>query len=336
MSTISTCMIVLNEEKFLARCLDSIKEFSDEIIIIDTGSTDTTKDIARMYTDMVFDYKWIGNFAHARNFSFSKASMDYIYHADADEVIDQENIRKIIALKEHGLEEYDIVQMYYANQLEYGSTYNYDKEYRPKMYRRLRQFIWKDPIHEVVELEPSIFDSDISILHLPESNHASRDFSIFQKMIREGEYISPRLVVMYAKELYIAGKEEDFLEAKDFFVKRAGLILEANELKAVQCVLVRIALIEDDKHLLLKYSLKNIADGLPSAEVSYYLGEYYFCNKEYEEAIIWYYNAAYETTGELNIHYCGDYPLNRIAECYHSIGAYEQEKEYRKRANALI
>ena len=82
--TVSLCMIVKNEEKILARCLDSIGDLADEIIIVDTGSRDRTKEIAARYTDKIYDFQWIRDFAAARNFAFSKAACDYIYSADAD------------------------------------------------------------------------------------------------------------------------------------------------------------------------------------------------------------------------------------------------------------
>ena len=63
MCTISLCMIVKNEESVLARCLDSVRGIADEIILVDTGSTDATKDIARRYTDKVFDFVWVDDFA---------------------------------------------------------------------------------------------------------------------------------------------------------------------------------------------------------------------------------------------------------------------------------
>ena len=79
MITISLCMIVKNEEEVLDRCLSSIADLMDEIIIVDTGSTDRTKEIARRYTSKIYDFTWTGNFADARNYSFSKASAQYIY-----------------------------------------------------------------------------------------------------------------------------------------------------------------------------------------------------------------------------------------------------------------
>ena len=88
MNRISVCMIVKNEEDILKRCLDSLKGIWDELIIVDTGSTDATKAVAAEYTDKIYDFKWTGNFSDARNFAFSKAGMEYIYSADADEVLD--------------------------------------------------------------------------------------------------------------------------------------------------------------------------------------------------------------------------------------------------------
>ena len=91
MITVSLCMIVKNEERILQRCLDSLTGLMDEIIIVDTGSTDATREIAAKYTDQVYDFAWVNDFSAARNFAFSKASKEYIYSADADEVLDEQN-----------------------------------------------------------------------------------------------------------------------------------------------------------------------------------------------------------------------------------------------------
>ena len=99
MATISLCMIVKNEEAVLARCLDSVADLMDEIIIVDTGSTDRTKEIAANYTSMVYDFPWQDDFSAARNFSFSKATMDYIYAPDADELLDEENHKRFSYFK---------------------------------------------------------------------------------------------------------------------------------------------------------------------------------------------------------------------------------------------
>lgn len=332
MITISACLIVKNEENVLDRCLASLTGLADEIVLIDTGSTDRTKEIAGKYQCKIYDFQWIDDFSAARNFSFSKASMDYIYVADADEYIDEVNRARFLELKKCLLPEVDIVQMLYTNQLAFNTTYNYDREYRPKLFKRLRRFTWVDPIHETVMLEPVVFDSDIEIIHLPESNHATRDFGIFQRLLQKGVSLSPKLIGMYARELFIAGREEDFLDAEAFFTELLARELKDNLLKPVQCVLVRCGRIKNDSGLILKHALKNMAAGNASAEVCYDVGEYFFRREDYQEAVIWFMNAAFETEAELNIHYCKDLPLERLADCYDRAGNREQAASYRLQA----
>ncbi|MFC0212898.1 glycosyltransferase [Paenibacillus chartarius] len=84
---LSLCMIVKNEEKTLARCLDSVKAIADEMIIIDTGSTDQTKAIALQYTTHVYDFEWINDFAAAKNDAIRRATGKWILVLDADEYL---------------------------------------------------------------------------------------------------------------------------------------------------------------------------------------------------------------------------------------------------------
>lgn len=336
MKTISLCMIVRDEEKVLQRCLDSICDLMDEIIIVDTGSKDRTREIAAQYTKKVYDFEWIDDFSAARNFSFSKATMDYIYTADADEFMDQENHSKFRLLKENLLPEIEIVQMIYCNQLAHNTTYNFDEEYRPKLYKRQRDFIWQDCIHESVRLEPVIYDSDIRIEHLPHGNHGKRDFRVFQKMIAEGRALSKKLHNMYARELFIAGEEEDFLKAEKFF---AVSILDTSrgleEIKEAACVLVKIARLKLDVPMLLKYVSKELASE-PSSELCFELGEYYFLRKDYNEAVIWFYNAAFETSSLLSLRHSKDLPYKRLQECYEKLGNQELASKYEELAKEFV
>ena len=84
---LSLCMIVKDEENWLVRCLMSIMPVMDEIIVVDTGSTDRTRDIAKVFGAKVYDFEWNDDFSEARNFSLSKASGDWILVLDADEVL---------------------------------------------------------------------------------------------------------------------------------------------------------------------------------------------------------------------------------------------------------
>ena len=314
MIEISLCMIVKNEEKVLARCLDSIADLMDEIIIVDTGSTDKTKEIAARYTDKIYDFAWIDDFSAARNFAFGKATKDYIYSADADEVLDTQNHQRFVDLKQVLLPEIELVQMKYGNQLSHGTTYNFDEEYRPKLFKRLREWTWIEPVHEKMRLDPVVYDSDIVITHKPHDSHAKRDFSVFQKQIKSGMHLSAHLHHMYAMELYIAGDAQDLAEAEGFFAASAvDASRSIDEVKEAACVVCRSARLRGDSHTLLKMSLKDLlTEG--SSEMCYELGEYFYEKKDYEEAAMWYYNAMHETASILNIHTSTDWPDKRLQE----------------------
>ena len=93
--TISLCMITKNEEKFLELCLNSVKSIVDEIIIVDTGSTDKTKEIAKKFNAKIIDFKWIDDFSAAKNESLKHATRDWVLVLDADEVIEKKDLDKI-------------------------------------------------------------------------------------------------------------------------------------------------------------------------------------------------------------------------------------------------
>lgn len=219
MMKFSLCMIVKNESAALRNCLDSLKDIMDEIIIVDTGSTDDTKAIASEYTPYVYDFEWTDDFSAARNFAFSKATGDYIYSADADEVIDRENQDKLRALKRAILPEVEIVQMIYVTEQINHPTENFARDFRPKLFKRLREFTWIEPIHETININPVIYDSDIEIQHHPQGNHSSRDFDVFEKTIADRGRLSDRLMGMYLRELYKAGTEEELARAEKYFEK---------------------------------------------------------------------------------------------------------------------
>lgn len=87
-NTISLCMIVKNEEVNIERCLKSVQGAVDEIIVVDTGSTDSTIEKAKKYGAKIFNYDWNDNFSDARNFSLKQATCDWIFVMDADEELE--------------------------------------------------------------------------------------------------------------------------------------------------------------------------------------------------------------------------------------------------------
>ncbi len=95
---LSLCMIVKDEEEMLARCLAAVAPAVDEIVIVDTGSTDRTIEIARAHNAHVIERPWTGSFSEARNASFEAATGDWIIYLDADEVLVPDDVQRLKAL----------------------------------------------------------------------------------------------------------------------------------------------------------------------------------------------------------------------------------------------
>lgn len=144
MKTVSAVLIVKNEEALLARCLESVKD-ADEIIVCDTGSTDKTVEIARKYTDKVFeDYKWEKSYCKARNHAKSKATGDWILSIDADEYChDFSKVREAIELAK------DCVAVYMHQ--EGGTRDNFQV---PRLFRNTPDIMWFGNIHNHIGVTP--------------------------------------------------------------------------------------------------------------------------------------------------------------------------------------
>jgi len=320
MATISLCMIVKNEERVLKRCLDSIYDLVDEIVIVDTGSSDATKQIASEYTDKVFDFEWINDFSAARNYSFSKCSMDYIYVADADEYLDEANRFQFKVLKDNIYPEIEIVQMMYET-LTHDTVLNVFREYRPKLFKRLREFNWINPIHETVRLDPLVFDSDIVVTHEPESNHAKRDFSIFEKTISKTGELPEALASMYAKELYRSGEKSDFDKASEYFINLYDYFKENSCIEFIPETghIYSSVIISKWKRLkesddFTEFTLGEIASIGEVSELFFELGKEAVRLNDYESAC-GYFRKAILSEPVLDVHAGGDEALKNLIEC---------------------
>jgi len=175
---ISLCIITKDEEGILEDFLAKIKEFVDEIIIVDTGSKDKTKEIAKRFTDKVYDFKWNDNFADARNFSIEKATKEWILILDPDEKIENNDftrIKEIISNSDEDFLGYRLIQeTYFKNKV--ASVRGICKVFRND--KRIR-FIY--PIHETVresikKLNGKIGKTGIVIKHYPKINKKKQEY----------------------------------------------------------------------------------------------------------------------------------------------------------------
>lgn len=328
-------MIVKNESQILSRCLDSLKGIWDELIIVDTGSTDNTIEIAKEYTNQVYEFAWTGDFSEARNYALSHATCDYIYTADADEILEGENVQMFHHLKSCLDPVVDVVQMYYGNQLDNGTVYNFDKELRPKLFKRVRPITFIEPIHETLNLTPVIVDSDIVITHKPTSQHAGRDLAAFQKQIDSGEPLSKRLHGFYTRELYMQGSEEEWDKSISYLEAQAGDLD-----KTTEELLELFTLMAHYHHL--KGNIPEMFDNVvkviameSNSEICCELGEYYKQLGRYDDAAVWFYNAWHETTPILSIKAGGETPLRGLIAVYTILGDTDSVEFYTRELETL-
>lgn len=150
---LSLCMIAKDEEERIGRCLLSVRDIVDEMILVDTGSTDRTPDIARSLGAAVYSYPWSGHFANARNYGIEKASGDWILWLDADEEVDTADtprLREWLDTTEHHLLFIELVNFYGA------SPPHPDRAYRLAHHRLFRNgigFRFRGAIHEQLNVE---------------------------------------------------------------------------------------------------------------------------------------------------------------------------------------
>lgn len=285
MNTISLCMIVKDEEAVLNRCLLSVKQFADEIIIVDTGSSDTTKEIAKRYTNLIYDYPWDDDFSKARNFSFSKATMDYIFWIDADDTISEEECEKLHCLKKELSYNIDAVMMKYVVSVD-ENNYPLSYFYRERLVKRENQYQWIGFVHEYLNIKGNIIYSPITIIHSPKKKKDYfRNLSLYEKQKTQNLSFSARDLYYYGKELY---EHQRYKEAIPIFEQ----VLEKDtwiEYKIGACeALGMIYRIQKDKEKALTAYFQSFLYDEPRAEICCCIGECFLHDKEYKKAVFWY------------------------------------------------
>jgi len=163
-STISVCMIVKNEEELLPRCLASLRNLADEIILVDTGSEDRTPEIAAEFDCRIFHFPWTGDFAAARNESLRQAGGDWIFIIDADEELSPEGTAAIRRLVEDPRMEIVSISVYNKS-LATGQVSSFLPSIR--LFRRRLGLTYQGIVHNRLSLPDNIQVSrcDIKLYH---------------------------------------------------------------------------------------------------------------------------------------------------------------------------
>lgn len=327
MSTISLCMIVKNEEDTLENCLLGIADLVDEIIIVDTGSHDNTKTIAKKFTDKIFDFEWIDDFSAARNYSFAQATMDYVMWLDADDIVTDENRDIFVNLKKNlDGKVKQIAAKYNVSFNELGQVaLSY---YRERILLRSQNYKWIGAIHEVIAFDNNIVYSEFTVTHKKiHPTQSGRNLRIFEKMKRDNVVFDARQTFYYARELLY---NEQYLEATQLFytvIHDDGCWVE-NRLSA--CLdLYKCQKALKNNQSAIEALLYSFSLATPKAEICCTLASEFFSQNKLKESEFWYLLALNDTPNIKN----GSFVK---MECYGYIPAislcviYDKLREYSK------
>lgn len=337
MSTISLCMIVKNEEVHLPRCLDSVAGLVDEIIIVDTGSTDHTVEIASRYTSKVYSYPWKDDFSAARNESFSKASMDYCMWMDADDILEEAQRDSFLQLKQSLPPDTDIVMMKYNTSFDEAGKPSFSY-FRERWIRNQAQYRWVGAVHEVIPPKGRILYSDIAISHKKQkAGDPDRNLRIYQKMLSEGTSLDARQQYYYGRELYYHGQYGEAAAVFEKFLLSADGWVE-NKIEACSiCADCYFHLGQEQTGL--DTLLRSMGFDLPRAELCCDIGKYFLEHGHYHIAVYWYEAALHAPKKESSAGFvlpdCHDYvPFLQLCVCYDKLGDPCKAQEYNEKAGA--
>lgn len=152
MLPISICMIAKNEEQHIGECLSRLKPYYDEIVLVDTGSTDATLAIAAKYTDKIYHFDWINDFSAARNYSIAQATNDWILSIDCDEYLESIDSDRLLKLINSHTSE--VGQVLIRNRFSQNGQASIENIRVSRLFNR-NYFHYEGSIHEQLERKPA-------------------------------------------------------------------------------------------------------------------------------------------------------------------------------------
>lgn len=331
-------MIVKDEEAVLGRCLESVGDMVDEIIILDTGSTDRTREIAERYTDKVYSFEWVDHFAKARNAAFSYATMPYLLWLDADDVLKEKDLEQLKELKSTLKTDVDAVSMDYHLAFDANGAVTSNIR-RFRLVKKDKQFKWHGAVHEYLEVFGNLEHSDIAVTHLSvdDGHDLTRNLDIYEAMKRNQAEFSPRDLLYYANELTDHRRFEDAIEYYIKFISTEkgwseDVIRACNKL--ADCY-INIGISEKAND----WSFRALEYGKPKPESCCRIGHIYMEKQAFQDAAYWYEQAI--ANKEENAYFqnvaCETWiPHLQLAVCYDKLGLPEKGEEHNELAGTYL
>ncbi|QGQ99765.1 glycosyltransferase [Paenibacillus psychroresistens] len=335
MITISLCMIVKDEQDTLGRCLLSINEAVDEIIIVDTGSTDGTKEIARKWTNQIVNLEWTHDFSRARNRSHKEATMDYILWLDADDILLPEDLQKLLQLKQSLSPAVDVVSMLYNCDFDESGNVTLQVR-RARLVKRSKNYLWMGTVHEDLLIEEGTFlDSDIVITHKKNQSTSDpdRNLRIYELLLSSGQDFTRRDILHYAMELHQHRLFETAIQYYQKFIDLEHLTKEDKihaYAKLADCYYYL-----GDREKEREITFKSFEYDIPRPEACCRLGYYFLESQQFEQAVFWYRlaiespipNKSWAISNQVSRTWL---PHMQLGICYYQLGEYELSYHHNK------
>jgi tetratricopeptide (TPR) repeat protein len=292
MAKLSLCMIVKNEEKFLEGCLRSVQGIVDEIVLVDTGSTDRTLEIANRFSAKQFSFSWIDDFSAARNESLSHATGEWILYLDADERLKAGQGKKLLQLLSHN-------DAFSYNVWIEGSTNLRDgavaqRNAYPRLFRSHPSVRFEGRVHE--QITPSlermgwaIHPSDLVIEHLGYDQgystvveKAQRNRNILQKQLHE-EPDNAYARFQYGNTLSVLGEYDEAYQELQRVLTSTKLSTSVSA--SVLNLLSEIDIRNEQPHQAIEHAQRSLAKAPNQKMARWFLAVAYMNSKEYSHAL---------------------------------------------------
>lgn len=337
-ATVSLCMIVKDEEQVLARCLASVKELVDEIIIVDTGSSDQTRVIAEKFGAKVYDFEWVDDFAAARNYAFSLATQEYQMWLDADDTLEaKDSLLLLETLRSLDASVDSVTMPYHLGVDDAGkATFSFR---RNRIVRRACGFRWHGAVHEYLEVNGKVIHCEAAVTHKKEKQYTDRNLQIYRRKEQRGDSFSVRDLYYFGNELRDnAFYEEAIVYYEKFLATGRGWVEDKINacLKLSDCYLHL-----HEKERALQALFHTMVYDLPRAEACCRIGNIYYNGdpRRAEQAIFWYKQATQADKPDSTLAFMEPdawtwLPHLQLCLCYDHLGQYTLAEEHNNLALA--
>jgi glycosyltransferase involved in cell wall biosynthesis len=287
--SISVALIVKNEERVLGRCLECLRDAVDEIVIVDTGSEDGTKQIAQRYTEKIYEFTWRQDFGAARQFAFDHATSDWVAWVDADDVVlHADRIKPLLAATPS-----DVCCYYWRYITQWDASGKPEFEFwRERCVRNNGSFRWEGRVHEVlVTQEPclQVQTDEIVVEHRPDRDYISHKEGRNLKILEEeyettGGNLEPRMLFYLGREYADAG---DTMRAIAMLEQYAKVGIWADERYRAQIQLAQLYRMQEHYDRALDADLQALKIHPHWPDAYFGLARTYYFLQDWRKVIHW-------------------------------------------------